>query len=88
MGLDVWFQTDVARLLAATQEAMTATMNATATRDLDQTEAYGQGFNDAIRAVAVAFGVTVPSSLSSLQPTNRLQPPPYCRQMPRGWEEG
>jgi hypothetical protein len=61
MGLDVWFQTDVARLLAATQETMTVTMNANTALDPAQAEAYRQGFSDAIRAVAIAFGVATPT---------------------------
>ena len=60
MGLDLWFQTDVARILAATQETMSATMNAAPLLEPEQAEAYRQGFTAAIRAVAVAFGITGP----------------------------
>jgi hypothetical protein len=61
MGLDLWFQADVARILASTQETMAATMSAAPALDPDQAEAYKQGFSAAIRAVAVAFGVAGPT---------------------------
>jgi hypothetical protein len=61
MGLDLWFQADVARILASTQETMAATMSAAPALDPDQAEAYKQGFTAAIRAVAVAFGVAGPT---------------------------
>lgn len=61
MGLDLWFQQDVARILASTQETMAATMDAAPALDPEQAEAYRQGFTAAIRAVAVAFGVAGPT---------------------------
>jgi hypothetical protein len=61
MGLDLWFQADVERILASTVETMTATMNAAPAFDPERAEAYRQGFGDAIRAVAVAFGVARPT---------------------------
>jgi hypothetical protein len=61
MGLDLWFQADVARILASTQETMAATMSAAPPLDPDQAEVYRQGFTAAIRAVAVAFGVAGPT---------------------------
>jgi hypothetical protein len=61
MGLDVWFQQDVARILASTHETMAASMRATAPLDAEIAEAYQRGFVDALRAVAVAFGVAGPS---------------------------
>ncbi|MBN1136275.1 MAG: hypothetical protein JXM73_06805 [Anaerolineae bacterium] len=65
MGLDVWFAQDVARILAATHEAMAASMRATAPLDTETAEAYRTGFVDALRAVAIAFGVAVPMRESS-----------------------
>ena len=56
MGLDLWFRDDVARILAATQETMQASQAVTVIN-----EDYQQGFRDALRAVAVAFGVVAPS---------------------------
>lgn len=65
MALDLWFPQDVARILAATWETMRAT--AEGTRHGTQTssegrfaQAYERGFEDALRAVGVAFGL--PSS--------------------------
>jgi hypothetical protein len=60
MGLDLWFQQDVARILASTHETMAASMRATASLDAEIAEAYQQGFMDALRAVAIAFGVAAP----------------------------
>ena len=60
MGLDLWFREDVARILASTQETMRATMSGAQVLDSDHAEAYRRGFADAILAMAVAFGVTVP----------------------------
>lgn len=57
MGLDLWFQEDVARILASTQETMRASQ-----AEGGVNEDYQQGFVDALRAVAVAFGVAQPSS--------------------------
>jgi hypothetical protein len=72
MGLDLWFQQDVARILASTQAAMAAamraTMDATPPLDAQVAESYRQGFGDALRAIAVAFGVAVPGDLGSWQP--------------------
>lgn len=59
MGLDLWFKEDVARILASCHETMRATSESVG----DGNEAgyhYRQGFEDALRAVALAFGV-VPS---------------------------
>jgi len=63
MGLDVWFAHDVARILSATQEAMRSSTGAVAPLDLDRAAAYRQGFSDALRAVALAFGISL-STLS------------------------
>jgi hypothetical protein len=60
-GLDLWFQTDVARILAATHETMQSSLNAATPLDPELARSYRQGFGDALRAVAVAFGVAVPS---------------------------
>ncbi len=57
MGLDLWFREDVARILASTHEAMRASTVATSPTGSVVTDAYQQGFVDALRAVAVAFGV-------------------------------
>jgi hypothetical protein len=70
MGLDLWFRQDVARILASTWETMHSTAEATspgpgddgrlgavATSDERMACAYRRGFEDALRAVGVAFGL-------------------------------
>lgn len=61
MALDLWYKEDVARILAGAQEVMTAALGANQASDELQVERYCQGFSDAIRAVAVIFGVAVPT---------------------------
>ncbi len=63
MGLDLWFREDVARILASTHETMAASMRAAPPLDPETAEAYQRGFQDALRAVGMAFGVA-----SSAQP--------------------
>ena len=62
MGLDLWFREDVARILASTHETLRASAGAVAPLDEERAAAYQQGFEDALRAVAVAFGVLGPGS--------------------------
>jgi hypothetical protein len=57
MGLDIWFREDVARILAAACETRRSTARAAPPLDPDWAEAYGQGFDDALAALAVAFGL-------------------------------
>jgi hypothetical protein len=57
MGLDLWFREDVQRILLSAHETMQATMSASARRE--GTAAYEQGFVDALRAVALAFGLNL-----------------------------
>lgn len=68
MGLDLWFREDVARILAATQETMLASQAASLIN-----EDYQLGFRDALRAVAVAFGVVAPNPVAPLGPSRRRQ---------------
>lgn len=68
MGLDLWFREDVARILAATQETMQSSQAATVIN-----EDYQLGFRDALRAVAVAFGVVAPSPIAPPGPSRRMQ---------------
>jgi hypothetical protein len=58
MGLDLWFREDVARILAATHETMSAALAATTIEDA-HTDAYRQGFEDALRSTGIAFGVVI-----------------------------
>lgn len=61
MGLDLWFREDVARILASSHETMRGLVSAVSSLDPEVSDAYQQGFMDALRAVAVAFGVAAPS---------------------------
>jgi hypothetical protein len=60
MGLDLWFREDVARILASTQETMRASLGAVSRPGEGQAaaRAYQQGFEDALRAVGMAFGLS------------------------------
>jgi hypothetical protein len=62
MGLDVWFRDDVARMLAAAHETLQASSHGAPPLDPERAEAYHQGFEDALRALAVAFGLVGPGS--------------------------
>ncbi len=66
MALDLWFREDVARILMATYETMrTSTCALTWQGDDSEPQVaaewagpYQQGFTDAVRALALAFGVS------------------------------
>ena len=62
MGLDLWFKEDVARILASTQTTVNSQRTAYPAADPAYADAYQRGFDDALNAVAVAFGVRVPQS--------------------------
>jgi hypothetical protein len=61
MGLDIWFREDVARILAAAHETRHFTAHATPPLDPERAQAYARGFDDALRALAVAFGLAGPT---------------------------
>jgi hypothetical protein len=62
MGLDLWFREDVERILASTQETMSNSLGAVPPLDPQAAVAYQEGFADALRAVAIAFGLCPPGS--------------------------
>jgi hypothetical protein len=70
MGLDLWFREDVARILASQYETMQASTDVAMNGN---TEAYRQGFEDAIRGMAVAFGVAAPTSQLGRRDVGRLR---------------
>lgn len=74
MGLDLWFREDVARILASAHETLKALSAAMSPEGSEVTDAYQQGFVDALGAVAVAFGVQ-PSGIVPSQ----SQPPGSMR---------
>ena len=57
MGLDLWFREDIARILTSTQAAMENSLGAVSPLDSQGAEAYQEGFNHALRAVGMAFGL-------------------------------
>lgn len=62
MGLDLWFRQDVARILASTWETMHSTAEGTRPGGVTASDdrlagAYRRGFEDALRAVGLAFGL-------------------------------
>ena len=60
MALDLWFRDDVMRILASTHETMRASTAALPSASSEATDAYRQGFLDALRAVGIAFGIVPP----------------------------
>lgn len=81
MSLDVWFQQDIKHtLLAINQTSLDTTVRlASLAGDTPELQAYRSGYNDALRAVAIAFGIATPTA-----PTQTLH---RSRQLPRPWEE-
>jgi len=78
MGMDLWFQGDVARILSATYEAMCATAGAVGEGrpSRERAEGYRQGFGAALRALAVAFGVPDPAAARAGHAQWRVARPP------------
>ena len=78
MGLDLWFQADVARILSATYEAMWSTAGAVGEGrpSRERAEGYRQGFAAALRTLAVAFGVPDPAAARAGHPQWRVARPP------------
>ena len=60
MSLDLWYKSDVARILQSADNAMasTAEMLEAELGKSERTDGYKQGFEAALRAVAVAFGIS------------------------------
>ncbi len=69
MALDLWFREDVTRILASTYETMRASTCAVGWEACgpgahvasESAAPYQQGFTDAVRAIAMAFGVATPT---------------------------
>ncbi len=59
MGLDMWFRDDVQRILASVLEVQRNSARITPL-DTEYATAYQRGFVDALQAVAVGFGLTLP----------------------------
>jgi hypothetical protein len=91
MALDLWFREDVTRILASTYDAMQSSTRAASYESSKESDLYRQGFSDALRAVAVAFGVFTPNPRSRAgsiefaprEPSGR-QPPSNTPDLPHG----
>ena len=98
MGLDLWFRADVARILQATNEAMCSTaaamgagLAAEGVEGRERAAGYRQGFGAALRAVAVAFGLTEPATgrmPDRLQPVGMPEPLPFGAEIDGEWARG
>jgi len=60
MGLDLWFREDIDRILASTRQTMNNSLGTVAPLDPDVADAYQRGFEAALLAVGIAFGVCLP----------------------------
>jgi hypothetical protein len=83
MALEVWFQRDVTRILAAAYETMRASSEHVAPDRSQVVDAYHRGFEDALRSVGIAFGVSVPGMWAD----GRIVPDRYAgrpRYLPTG----
>ena len=76
MGLDMWFQEDVTRILASVLESHRSALNAAPALDTEHAAAYHRGFADAVRAVAVGFGIA---------PVSNAEPKKEPRVIDNGW---
>lgn len=62
MGLDMWFREDCQRILASVLETQRNAARAMPALDIENAAAYQRGFFDALKAVAVGFGITPPTA--------------------------
>ena len=62
MGLDMWFREDCQRILASVLETQRNAARAMPALDTENAAAYQRGFFDALKAVAVGFGITPPTA--------------------------
>jgi hypothetical protein len=58
--MDLWFREDVVRILASAHETMRATSGIAHPQNPEAIATYHRGFVDALRVVAIAFGVVGP----------------------------
>lgn len=62
MGLDLWLREDVQRILASVLETQRNAALAMPALDTEAAFAYQRGFVDALKAVAVGFGIASPTT--------------------------
>jgi hypothetical protein len=58
--MDLWFRDDVARILASVHETMRCTAGSACGDTQEVVAAYQQGFVDALRVMAISFGLVAP----------------------------
>ncbi|MBI5879450.1 MAG: hypothetical protein HZB53_17515 [Chloroflexi bacterium] len=68
MSLDVWFRDDIRRVLLALEDASRSAQVHTAVASDAPLDSYRAGYTDAIRAVAVAFGIAEPAPRAEILP--------------------
>lgn len=75
MGLQIWFREDIENSLRAVYTVMQATA-ATASEDNAHSEDYCRGFEDALKCVAMSFGVKLSSQkIGSVPEITQLDAP-------------
>ncbi|MEJ2736077.1 MAG: hypothetical protein P8189_21325 [Anaerolineae bacterium] len=88
MPLDLWFREDVARILASAHETMQASTAGWSRVSPSLATVYRQGFDDALRAVGIAFGVANPTPPRPIQAPEHVlgieAKGPYTRQNQEG----
>ena len=72
MALDLWFREDVARILASAHETMQASTAGWSHVNPRLATVYQQGFDDALRAVGIAFGVANPTPPRPIPPSEHV----------------
>lgn len=74
MGLDMWFREDCQRILASVLEVQRNSARSVPALDTENAAAYQRGFFDALRAVAVGFGIAPPSDTPGIHEYGWRQP--------------
>ena len=62
MGRNLWYRDDVTHAMAAVAEGGRETISALAASDPEAARLYQAGHDAALRAVALAFGITLPQN--------------------------
>lgn len=73
MALDLWFRRDMACILASSHETMQASTAGWSHASPRLATAYQQSFDDALRAVGIAFGVATPAAPRPVGPPRGAQ---------------
>lgn len=91
MSLDVWFRDDMRNALAALNEANSAAIAqlATEVEEWQHVKIYRDGYCDALRAVAIAFGIKLLPDVLNEAPLPLTAPEPLTDslRLTRTWKE-